>query len=687
MFQHSYLANARTFVNHNLSRRTMKTTVGLLLLAGLALLILNPHPSKGLRTSLPISRTRYSSTAKSPQDYTVVGYVLDAANNFMVVQKHINSMLKIKDETTNNFLRVMDLDVSKETNYDVHYLEGYNYDVMVEQQQAVVIDKMNTTDLERFDMQIRFQKSFAQFFEDLIKNIKDCKPSIDKINDDKHYDKSQTNGHPNREGRIPLYGGHMRENYLEEEVRTKAMLSLFLKVLEEEKAALKKSHSRFLSLIPQDFPQELYNYSTYNDFMKGDGIVYLGGEKYNQLVLLSIKTLRDTGSKLPVEVILPQTNDYDIKFCLELLPNLNAKCKVMADYVPKSFVDLVKGYQFKNVALLISSFERILYLDADNLCIRNPDIFFVNKPFMDQHLVIWPDLWRRSTSPHFYDIVDIAVNSERKVRNSYFANDPKGRMVEREKFSFHDCEGTLPDPSSETGQLLINKRVHARTLFLSMYYNYYGPDFYYALLSQGAAGEGDKETFIAAAHKLELPYYQVQEFTREFGPINDRTKKHEFYGMGQYDPMTDYIQYTSSEGIPSQSKPVTSYYNEERPLTPDDAKDTKKDNYKYHLFKSSQLFFLHANWPKLYPLDLFIKLKENRVPFLDNRRRRLYNHDLKKELKGYDFELEIFKTLNWLFCDLKLELKSLPEWGSLDRQTICRELTTEVTFLSKDAEY
>ena len=48
------------------------------------------------------------------------------------------------------------------------------------------------------------------------------------------------------------------------------------------------------------------------------------------------------------------------------------------------------------------------------------------------------------------------------------------------------------------------------------------------LFSQGAAGEGDKETFIAAAHKLDLPYYQVGEFNREFGPINDNTENMNF---------------------------------------------------------------------------------------------------------------------------------------------------------------
>ncbi|CAH2351536.1 alpha-1,2-mannosyltransferase Mnn2p [[Candida] railenensis] len=626
----------------------------------------------------------FASTS-SKNDYKLVGYLNDDHNDFMIVQKHLNSVLTITDDETSNFLKYMQQNLLKDSRVDVHTLEGYDYDSMMERQHQSVIDKMNITDSIKFEMQVKFQLRFKSFFEELITTIQKCKPSVDKIGDDKHYDKDKTNGYENRLGKIPLYGGHTRENYLEEPVRTEEMLSSFLKVSNQEKDALKRSHMDFISKLPRDFPQDLYDYSEYNDFMKGDGIVYMGGGKYNQLVLLSIKTLRDTGSKVPVEVILPKTNDYDVKFCLELLPSLNGRCKVMADYLPKSFIDQIKGYQLKNVALLISSFERILYLDADNLCIKNPDILFVNKPFVDHHLVIWPDLWRRSTSPVFYDIVGIAVDPKNKLRNSYFGNDPKGHPLESEKYSYHDCEGTIPDPSSETGQILINKKVHAKTLFLSLYYNFYGPDYYYALLSQGAAGEGDKETFIAAAHKLGLKYYQVQEFTREFGPMHATSGKREFYGMGQYDPMIDYLQYNGISGNAQKEK--KSYFNDAKFVPAKNAGDNKMDNYKYHLFKSSQLFFLHANWPKLYPDDLFIRRKENRVPFLNDLRRRLYNHDLVKELRGYDFEAVIFKNLHWLVCDLKIEENGLSEWGSEDRKKICEELEVENKFLAKDNGY
>jgi alpha 1,2-mannosyltransferase len=40
--------------------------------------------------------------------------------------------------------------------------------------------------------------------------------------------------------------------------------------------------------------------------------------------------------------------------------------------------------------------------------------------------------------------------------------------------------------ASESGIILYSKRRHAAGLLLATYYNYFGPDFYYPLLTQGA---------------------------------------------------------------------------------------------------------------------------------------------------------------------------------------------------------
>jgi alpha 1,2-mannosyltransferase len=64
---------------------------------------------------------------------------------------------------------------------------------------------------------------------------------------------------------------------------------------------------------------------------------------------------------------------------------------------------------------------------------------------------------------------------------------------------------------------MISKRKHSLSLLLALYYNFYGPRFYYKLLCQMAAGEGDKETWLAAVTALNKTYYQVREGTQPVG--------------------------------------------------------------------------------------------------------------------------------------------------------------------------
>ena len=138
-------------------------------------------------------------------------------------------------------------------------------------------------------------------------------------------------------------------------------------------------------------------------------------------------------------------------------------------------------YQIKAFALLFSHFEDILWIDADNIAISPPEALFDTEVFREKGLVTWPDYWHNTASPAFYDISATWSTPE---------------LVER--------------AASESGQVLVSKRRHGTTLMLIGYYNYYGPTHFYPLLSQGAIGQGDKETFLAAAAALDAPFYSVQ---------------------------------------------------------------------------------------------------------------------------------------------------------------------------------
>jgi alpha 1,2-mannosyltransferase len=102
-------------------------------------------------------------------------------------------------------------------------------------------------------------------------------------------------------------------------------------------------------------------------------------------------------------------------------------------------------------------------------------------------MVLWPDFWFPSESPSFFEATEI----------------PAPPIYVR--------------ALTESGEILYSKSKHNLSIMLATYYNYYGPDFYYPLQSQGAPGEGDKETFLWSAVALSEPFYTVKTKVRALG--------------------------------------------------------------------------------------------------------------------------------------------------------------------------
>lgn len=225
------------------------------------------------------------------------------------------------------------------------------------------------------------------------------------------------------------------------------------------------------------------------------------------MTLLSVRALRAEGCELPVEILIPTMEEYELELCSRIFPAMNARCI----YLPMQFkgeqLSATKlefsGYQYKCLAILLSSFENVLLLDSDNVAAYAPDHLFKHEPFLSKGLIVWPDFWKRSTSPDYFKIANIQLSQSElypKYDEKYGEYRPQEYELplDLDKIPLHDRVGAMPDPSSESGQLMISKRTHMKQLLLALYYNYYGPTHYYPLFSQGAAGEGDKETFLAA---------------------------------------------------------------------------------------------------------------------------------------------------------------------------------------------
>jgi alpha 1,2-mannosyltransferase len=238
-----------------------------------------------------------------------------------------------------------------------------------------------------------------------------------------------------------------------------------LYIAEEDITTIKEAHTGFVNTIANSPPDLPYLPGT-------KGIVSTAGGTYLPVLVISLRMLRRTGSTLPMEIFLSDEDEYEEYICDIVLPSLNARCIVLS-HILISAPARIEKYQFKPFAMLFSSFEELLFLDADAFPLEKPEHLFTTEPFLSKGMLTWPDFWASSVSPLFYDI----------------ANYPPPPMDLRQ--------------STESGEVLLSKRSHLRSLLLTIYYNYHGPSHYYPLLSQGAAGEGDKETFVAAATAMQ----------------------------------------------------------------------------------------------------------------------------------------------------------------------------------------
>ncbi len=102
--------------------------------------------------------------------------------------------------------------------------------------------------------------------------------------------------------------------------------------------------------------------------------------------------LRKTGTILPVEVYMESQAVYETELCEDVFPRLNATCLLLSDILdggPQK-VKISKN-QLGAFAILFSSFEDILLLDANNLVTERPDNLFSAEPFLSRGLVLWPD--------------------------------------------------------------------------------------------------------------------------------------------------------------------------------------------------------------------------------------------------------------------------------------------------------
>lgn len=391
---------------------------------------------------------------------------------------------------------------------------------------------------------------------------------------------------------------------------------------DEDIDILRLLHRKFVSGLEKEFGNRTADGEQQQEgqwkglgIFKGKGVVMVGGGEYFGPAIIGIQMLRRTGSNLPVEVFVPDKSEYEEIVCKNYLKKLGAKCVVLSDILDKSKIKVSKKddadlkithYQLKSLALLLSSYSDVLLLDSDSIPVLDPLLnIFETEPYKSKGLIIWPDFWRSTESPRYWNIAG-------KEFPSY-----------------------LPATASEAGQLAVNKATHLAPLLLATYYNIFGPDYYYPLLSQGAMGQGDKETFLAAAVALNATYYRIKTPAASLGRHDGATQKG-----------TAMVQHLPSDDLKHES--------------------TGHDSTGHD---SIRPMFLHSNTPKMNAGHL---VDEGDLVSVDGETRlRLLGS--KEELVkrfGFDVEQSIWDIMVQSGCELQ---DIIEEWKG--RERLCERLT------------
>lgn len=433
-----------------------------------------------------------------------------------------------------------------------------------------------------------------------------------------------------------------------EPVLSESELVSFLQIDDNDKQELTQKYREYVRLISSSTSEPVPTSKIYT----GRGVVYLAGGKHTPMALVGVYLLRKLNPVIPIELFVVNQDEYEADLCEKYLwPKHQIKCRVLTDYFPQSFMDKfeIKGYSLKILALMASSFDGTLMLDADNIPLQNVEQIFVNEPYLSSKYITWPDYWRRTTSPHFYDIIganvsDALKESDMKWGHEYSAEDLQnvtGRVC------YHERQNTMPDVSTESGQLVVSKLSHYQSLLRTLYFNVHGPKQYFPLLTQGAPGQGDKDTFVAGALSAGVMPYRVQQIVRTAG--------YKFTGG-------DGERYTKGKGM-LQTNPT---------------EDLETNG---GLSGLAHPMFLHFQMIKFNMRFLFEQEKHH---FVDNSTRVRFCGlpSENAELWDYeDIELRMWQAANWTACGIPSLGYTFQDWKDADVKELCDKTSLHLDWL------
>lgn len=199
---------------------------------------------------------------------------------------------------------------------------------------------------------------------------------------------------------------------------------------------------------------------------EGRGVVICGGGlRYLPSAWVNVRMLRQHGCRLPVELWhFPGEMDESMCRLLEAEGVTCVECQKRAAAL--GLQPPLSGWEMKPLAILGSAFREVLFLDADNMTVADPEYLFESAPYRETGAVFWPDYTSLAADDPVWELCGVPYRDE---------------------------------PEFESGQILIDKVRHWRPLQLALWFNRHAAFFRHYFL-------GDKETFHFAFRILEVPW-------------------------------------------------------------------------------------------------------------------------------------------------------------------------------------
>lgn len=224
------------------------------------------------------------------------------------------------------------------------------------------------------------------------------------------------------------------------------------------------------------------------DRFAGRGIVICGGgRKYFTCAWVLINMLRERGCTLPIE--LWHLGPLEMNDAMRaLVAPLDVACidayEVRRQYPARR----LNGWELKPYAILHSRFREVLFLDADNVPVRNPEFLFEAKEYERTGAIFWPDFGTMEAKNPIWSLAEVQYRFE---------------------------------PGFESGQIVVDKSRCWVELLLTMHYNEYS-EVYYPHLG------GDKDTFHIAWRRTAREYALIPHHVHALADVV--MNQHDFDG-------------------------------------------------------------------------------------------------------------------------------------------------------------